>query len=610
MKKRTLAAACLIAAATASYAQSTRSNGTVANVNPVTNPTNISQFEVSGRLITQNGYVGAPNSMPANQQTGNFNTSARWNSMGSLNAGSQVLNGFRSQTNGRGLTMGYSVPTGGSVSNPTIQWIGSDGITNGGLQPGNLEFKFAQAPGTPGFPQSDVLLFSMNPKSLVNPIPFSYAARGSLIGQLESGALGSFTANDIWSSTGRVATASFEVYGTRHQLRGFTLNSGFISSANGTGTTVITDFGNNDSIGNGSIVYKFRTFRNPANPATTKNIWQSSNKFNNIVMGRQDYASTDNFRYYLSLFDGQTTNAGSVASSFIDRAGIIATSNGFDESGNALSTYAALVGDVEQSTNNGFAHIGVLGIADSDPNNGDSKWAGYFVGSTFTSGAVIFPSDKRFKKDIADEENIMDKLMKLKPKHYLFDTKENKKMAFSNRLQHGLISQEVEEVFPELVHQVYTPGNTDNSKGAANYAPYKGINYNGLITMLLKGLQEQQTEINELKKQIANAQTLVINESNKGLISQEIKDNSFMLSQNIPNPFSEKSSISYAVPNDTKQAIMAIFDLNGKMILQFALAAGKGQVTINGNQLPAGMYIYSIIANGQEVVSKRMVLTK
>jgi hypothetical protein len=59
------------------------------------------------------------------------------------------------------------------------------------------------------------------------------------------------------------------------------------------------------------------------------------------------------------------------------------------------------------------------------------------------------------------------------------------------------------------------------------------------------------------------------------------------------------------------KAILGVFDLNGKMLLQFNLQAGKSnQVQVNGNTLGAGMYIYSIIADGQEVISKRMILTK
>ena len=70
---------------------------------PLTTPANISQLETRGRLITQNAFVGT-GTIPINLQTGSFSTNARWNSMGSLNAGSQILNGFRTQTDCRALT--------------------------------------------------------------------------------------------------------------------------------------------------------------------------------------------------------------------------------------------------------------------------------------------------------------------------------------------------------------------------------------------------------------------------------------------------------------------------------------------------------------------------
>jgi hypothetical protein len=609
MKKRIFIATFFVAVCSSADAQFTRNNGLVANTNPATAPTNISQFEANGRLITQNAFVGNPGLMPPAQQTGNFNTSAIWNSMGSLQIplGGQLLNGFRSQMRGKGVTMGFSGPaTGTSVSNATIQWIGSQGITGGNVPAGNLEFRFADQPNVPN---SDRLLFSMNPRSAVNVFPFCYAAQGALIGQLESGVFGTFNATDIWSASGRVAVGNSESYGTRHQKRGYSFISGLLSDINGNGTTAITDFGNNDNF-NGSIIYKFRSFRDPGNPSTIRNIWQSSNKFNNVMIGRQDYGSTNNAGYYLSVFDGQTTNAGVAATSFIDRAGIIAIGNGFDNDGRAVSNYAAVVGDVSQASNNGFAHIGVLGISDDDVNNGGNKWAGYFIGSTFTTGSINQPSDRRFKNDIADEENMTAKLMQLKPKHYTFDTQKNKSMSFSSKLQHGFISQEVEEIFPELVQDVYGPGTPASQGEKAAPIQYKALNYNGFISMLVRGFQEQQAEIESLKKQIASTNTLVINENNKAILTEEIKSSAFSLAQNIPNPFSERSTISYSVPSDSKQALMAIFDLNGKMILQYKLAPGKGQVTINGNQLSAGMYIYSIISDGQEVISKRMVLTK
>jgi len=36
---------------------------------------------------------------------------------------------------------------------------------------------------------------------------------------------------------------------------------------------------------------------------------------------------------------------------------------------------------------------------------------------------------------------------------------------------------------------------------------------------------------------------------------------------------------------------------------------GSGNVTMNGNELNAGMYMYTLVADGKEVDTKKMILT-
>ena len=52
-------------------------------------------------------------------------------------------------------------------------------------------------------------------------------------------------------------------------------------------------------------------------------------------------------------------------------------------------------------------------------------------------------------------------------------------------------------------------------------------------------------------------------------------------------------------------------DMNGKQIQQITLTErGNSSVTISGGELNAGMYLYSLIADGQVIDTKRMILTK
>jgi hypothetical protein len=292
-------------------AQVTRSSTIVSQPSiPQTLPLNISQFEVSGKLITQNGYVGILG-IPGGQRTGEFGTTARWNSMGNLDFNvttpnlTQSLNGIRTQTNGRGIAWGHSIPAPGQnnagvLSNPFIEWIGNSGSN---VTPGNLEFKYALSPT--GAAAARVPIFTMAP----SPSPFApaicYAENNTLLGQLRAGNFGSFTTNDSWSATGDVTTQNFETYGTRHQFEGLTLNTAIIKDLfTFNSYNAVMDYGSNTPNGARIKNFKFRFFSDPNDFGSIKNIWQSQSKFSNIVLGRQNAENVNASQFYFSLFDG------------------------------------------------------------------------------------------------------------------------------------------------------------------------------------------------------------------------------------------------------------------------------------------------------------------
>ena len=72
-----------------------------------------------------------------------------------------------------------------------------------------------------------------------------------------------------------------------------------------------------------------------------------------------------------------------------------------------------------------------------------------------------------------------------------------------------------------------------------------------------------------------------------------------------------KTEIKYYLPETTTQASLLIFDMYGTQLRDIQVDTfGNGFVTIDGNDLAAGMYIYALIADGKEIDSKRMILTK
>jgi hypothetical protein len=93
--------------------------------------------------------------------------------------------------------------------------------------------------------------------------------------------------------------------------------------------------------------------------------------------------------------------------------------------------------------------------------------------------------------------------------------------------------------------------------------------------------------------------------------SDQPKDLSLMLHQNNPNPFSKETEIRMSIPATVVQAVFYVYDLQGKA-LQRQIVSGRGDtsIKIEGGSLSAGMYLYTLIADGQNSDVKRMVLTE
>ena len=90
-------------------------------------------------------------------------------------------------------------------------------------------------------------------------------------------------------------------------------------------------------------------------------------------------------------------------------------------------------------------------------------------------------SDRRLKENISHIQNASNNIKLLNPVQYSFINDENK------RIKMGIIAQEIKEIFPDIV---------------SNNGDHLTVEYNSLIGLLIKGFQEQQEEISELKKKI------------------------------------------------------------------------------------------------------------
>ena len=74
------------------------------------------------------------------------------------------------------------------------------------------------------------------------------------------------------------------------------------------------------------------------------------------------------------------------------------------------------------------------------------------------------------------------------------------------------------------------------------------------------------------------------------------------------NPFSGETNIKYTLTEQTKNASLIVYDLSGKQLISFPLDRTASSITITSDKLAAGIYIYSVMADGKIMDSKRMVV--
>jgi Chaperone of endosialidase len=120
----------------------------------------------------------------------------------------------------------------------------------------------------------------------------------------------------------------------------------------------------------------------------------------------------------------------------------------------------------------------------------------HVVGNILSSGTIT-PSDFRYKKDILDITNPLEKVKQLRGVTYNLRSSEFPEMQFDTKEQIGLIAQEVEKVLPNVVHT--------SSNG------YKGVEYEKIVPLLIEGMKEQQKQIDQQNK-ISIAQQKEIDE--------------------------------------------------------------------------------------------------
>lgn len=153
----------------------------------------------------------------------------------------------------------------------------------------------------------------------------------------------------------------------------------------------------------------------------------------------------------------------------------------------------------------GYGFNGVYGQT-TDVTNG---WAGYFTadlgveGTGISIGGWNTVSDRRLKSNIVSIQSPIEKLMQINGVYYTLNTQSkdlNGTLTNHSHQQYGVIAQEVEAQFPDMVSekQIFIQ--------SGDTTVYKTVQYDQLIPVLIEALKEMnqkvealEAELNELK---------------------------------------------------------------------------------------------------------------
>lgn len=90
----------------------------------------------------------------------------------------------------------------------------------------------------------------------------------------------------------------------------------------------------------------------------------------------------------------------------------------------------------------------------------------------------------------------------------------------------------------------------------------------------------------------------------------EVGTEDFKVSQNVPNPFTNITTIEYSLTNATEVNFNVVNILGENVHMETIQAKnGKNLIKFDGTTLPAGIYMYTLETNGKKV-TKRMIINK
>lgn len=309
----------------------------------------------------------------------------------------------------------------------------------------------------------------------------------------------------------------------------------------------------------------------------------------------------------LGLCDGAKSNVGAQGSA----AGIDAAKNwgvvgdAIVDEGFLNIAVVGIMGDCATPCDATRVNYAVYGECPAACLGGGTGYAGYFNGDVLCTTGNYLTSDAQFKTGVRPLGSMLDKVRALQFMQYKYKKDEFPQMEFDERTHMGVLAQELEKVFPDLVKDNLFP-KTERIGKTHEAFNYKSVNYVELIPVALQAIQELDKKIEALK---SGGKAGNLNNAGETSAATTLPGRGAVLNQNAPNPASSETSISYFIPDDASAALIMVVDLKGEVKLKFDNPArGNGKVQISAGDLEPGTYFYSLFCDNEFVATRKMIL--
>lgn len=256
-----------------------------------------------------------------------------------------------------------------------------------------------------------------------------------------------------------------------------------------------------------------------------------------------------------------------------------------------------------------YAPGGGVSLTGSNTNS----FAGWFDGHVWVNN-LFAASDARLKRNIHPVTAAVALLSKVACVTYEFDHSLHPDFNLPYGKQYGLLAQNIEMLIPELVTNTHVPASTDkDGKVLSEGFDVKGVNYLGVVPILVSAVQEQDAamaskdqEIKALRSRVENLEKAVEGLLNGRAILSGVSRHSLSI---LPNPTSTTCYVSYNLPGESRTAFLDVYAANGRLARRIPLTQlEQGRAEINVGDMPDGAYNCVLMVDGNQFDSATLVV--